>query len=611
MKLSASLLSVAAVMLILFPLAAKLSAEQSKAEEKQVTELENQYLKYRDRLLKRYDPLVASITQVETGYVSALTPRPASAQAATTNAQPTELSLWWGGKAKQRINDNLSGLDENINSLFTKAIHYSSQIRVFSDLPLIRNTSIQEAEGPFDFRLFADGSLADIDEPVGDELRTGGPLRYEEQSKGIEYGVRKKFITGTEVEINQRIGDMNTNSIYFNPEDQARTGTHLIIRQPLLKGFGIAYQESPIQLAIIDHAISESELQRQVESHLLEVARAYWGLYLERALFLQKKRLAEKTGDILKQMEGRSSVDVTPSLLARARSLVKAHDLGALQAEYAMRNAQSRIISLINDPSLITGNGVELITSQQPLSTRPENDFSEIVHTALLNRPEIAQGIRQIQAADIRQARSKNELRPNLDFVFDTYVKGLDGDFNYSGAYSDQFDEGSPSYLVGLHFEYPLGNNSAEARNLRKRIETRQLLSQLDVNVEHVLLEVQVTHREMMKYYESMLASHQIMLSDQQEIKEILETIDYNLSQGQPYGDMLYRLMDASERLTESEEIVARSEMIYNLSLYSLYRAMGILVSHSDIGFTLEEGDDDLPVIKLKTFAELSEKQTK
>jgi len=575
------------------------AAETVDQKEQTESELESEYNEFREQLFKRYESIVDKIDQAEQGYISVFAADKAAADSLSYSSVPQEFDPWWRSDVKQRLNFNLKGLEEDVSSLFTKAMQYSSQVKVFADLPLIRETTIREADGPFDFRLFADGRFADLDEPVGDDLRTGGPLRYEEQSKSVEYGLKKKFITGTEVELKQRIGDMDTNSIYFNPEEQARTGTHLIIRQPLLKHFGIGYQETPIQLAELDFAISNDELQRQVESHLLEVVRAYWGLYLERTLFLQKRRLAERTNKILTQMQGRSEIDVQPSLLARAKSLVGAHKLGAIQAEYAMRNAQSRIRALVNDPAFLTEGGVELVTRQLPVMQRPDSSFDNVLATALRNRPEIAQGVRHIQAAVLREKRSKNELRPDLDLFVDTYVKGLEGDYDYGEAYSNQFSDGNPSYIFGVHFEYPLGNNGAGARHMRKRIEMRQMLHQLDVTVENVLLEVQVSHREMDKYYESVIQSYQIMNSDKEEISELKARIDYLLTQGEPYGDMLYRLMDASERLTRSEQFFAKSELTYNLALYNLYRAMGILVSESDIVFTRDEDEDDLPVLRV------------
>ena len=457
------------------------------------------YEQLRARLFKRYTPVLEQMEQAATGYTSIFASGSKSALSIVADGIPEGFVPWWQSQVNTRINAAVDGISTDVTSLFSRTLKHSSQIKVFSDLPLIRKTTIQEAEGPYDFRLFAEGKLSDLDEPVGDELQTGGPLRYEENSKNIEYGVRKRFLTGAEIELKQNIGDMDTNSIYFNPEEQARTGTYLTITQPLLKRFGIAYNRSPVDLAGIDYSVAQEELRRNVESHLLEVSRAYWGLYLERSLLVQKTRLASKSLEIYEQMKQRTGMDVPPSLLARSKSLVSAHELAAMQAEYAMLNAQSRIRALVNDPELLSVNGVEMVTSQLPHNTSFEIQFDDALLTTLNNRPEVAQAIKHIQSAYLRLERSKNELLPDLDLFFQTHLKGLEGDYQYGTAYANQFDEGDPSYVAGLRFEFPLGNNGAEARNLRKKLEIRQLLHQLDTTVENVLLETQVSYRELEK----------------------------------------------------------------------------------------------------------------
>ena len=555
------------------------------------------YKKLREKLFQRYTPLVERMEQAENSYISVFSDKSGKSTIGA-GAIPDKYSPWWQNRINKRLSKG-SAVATDVTSLFTRTLKYSSQIKVFSDLPLIRETTIQEAEGPFDFRLFAEGRLTDLNEPVGDDLKTGGPLRYKETSKNIEYGIRKKFLTGTEVELKQNIGNLDTNSTYFNPIDQARAGTYLTVKQPLLKQFGITYNEAPINLAIIDHSIAGEELRRNVESHLLEVSRAYWGLYLERSLLLQKKQLAEKSRKIYQQMRRRTGVDVPPSLLARAKSLVSAHELAAMQAEFAMLNAQSRIRALVNDPELTGKSALELITRQLPSHKLFDISFDHALQTTLENRPEIAQAIQHIQSAYLRLQRSENELMPNLDLFFQTYVKGLEGDYEYGTAYSNQFDEGSPSYVAGLRFEYPLGNNGAEARNMRKKLEIRQLLHQLDTTVQNVLLEAQVSYRELEKNYRSMVQSYQIMRSDNEEVKSLLSRVDYLLDNHQQYGDVLYRLMDAHERLADSEKLFAKSELTYNYSLYNLYRAMGILVSKQQVVFekTIPEDEDSLPVM--------------
>jgi len=557
---------------------------------------EQDFDKLKKRLLNRYTPLIRRLENEEKNYVSMFSSGPNSGGQPEI---PETYQPWWFAQVHEDINPQVPNLETDISDLFSRALTHSSQIKVFQDLPLIRQTTIQEAQGEFDFRLFAEGRFTDLDEPVGDDLKTGGPLRYEEDSQSIEYGIKKKFITGTDVELKQSIGGMDTNSTYFNPHDQARTGTWLTIRQPLLKRFGIRYNETALRLAGIDTEVAREELRRNIESHLLEICRAYWGLYLERSLLVQKSRLAEKTAAYLEKMQQRASMDVSPSLLARARSLVAGHKLAAMQAEYAMLNAQSRIRALVNDPDLTGAATRELVTRQMPVNRLDNQPVESILTTALENRPEVVQAMRQIQSARLRLERADNETLPDLDLFFQTYVRGLDGDYSYDSAYSRQFDEGEPSFVGGLRIEFPLGNNSARARLARKKLEIRQLLHQLDTTVENVLLEAQVSYREMKKNYRSMAQGYQIMQADRQEIDALLARVDYLLAQNQPYGDVLYQLMDASERLARSEEQFTKSELTYNYSLYNLYRAMGILLSSRNLTIEETTGQDQLPLIRV------------
>ncbi|NNK58694.1 MAG: TolC family protein [Desulfofustis sp.] len=562
------------------------------------TEVDYQTLK--NHLLERYQPLVEQFATAESAQLKTIGPLPVKIEGAEAGADPYR--AWWSEQATAPLSGLSSVSEEDIAALFQRALAHSSQIKVFSDLPLIRRTTIQEAEGEFDVRGFADGRYSDIDEPVGDELKTGGPERYLEDSNRLDVGVRKNFSPGTEVELAQRFGSFDSNSTFLNPIEQGTSRTGLAITQPLLKGFGPRYNKTPIELAKVDFDGSSAELRRQLEGHLLEIARAYWGLYVERSIFLQKQRLAETTEEIYTKMEQRAEIDVQPSLLARARSQLLAHQLDADEARFAIFNAQSRIWALVNDAELVEANGIELITRQNPHHTLPQESMAIILAEALQNRPEVDQSILQIQSAVLRYHRSKNELLPDLDLYFETYVKGLEGDYDHSGAWDESWNEGDPSYHFGLHFEFPFGNNSAEGREVRKRLEIRQLLHQLDTAVSNILLEAQVSYREMLKSHMALERRFQVMQATEQEIDALLQRIDIMLTQNQDYGTILYQLLDAMERLNEAEIDFSASELTYNLSLYQLERAQGVLLSKKDIAIE-EVKDDGLPryLISVKT----------
>lgn len=568
------------------------------AAQTQAIDLQAQYPELKEKLLDRYQPTIEKLASAEKVYESRIDQAFSSDAEFQRDSLPENYQPWWADQVRREMGGSGTVAEENVEKLFVSALKYSSQIKTFSDLPLIRETTIQEAGGPYDFRIFAEGKYDNLNEPVGDILRTGGADRYKQYSRSIGAGIRKKFMLGTEVELKQSLEGIDTNSIYFTPEDQSWARTRLILRQPILRGAGVKYNESVIELARVDHSISEAELRRQVESHLLEISRAYWGLYLERSVLLQKKKLAEETEKIYWKMKGRTGLDVLPSLLARARSQVVARQLGAIEAEYAMRNAADRIRALVNDPALIRSEGLEIVTQQMPKHELDSLEMADALHSALENRPEVEQGVKQIQAAAMRLMRSDKEVLPDLDFFFETYIIGLHGDYKYGNAYGRQFDTGKPSYSLGLRFEYPLGNNGAEARQLRKRLEVRQLLNQLDTTVQNVFLEVQVSFREMIKNHKEMVRRYQVMEFTAEEIRALVDRIDFLLAENEAYGNVLYQLMDALDRMIEAEVTFAKSELTYNLSLYNLNRVMGILVSVNNIRIT-EETEDDLPVIRL------------
>ncbi|PIE59038.1 MAG: hypothetical protein CSA33_00255 [Desulfobulbus propionicus] len=539
-------------------------------------------------LLKRYEPLVKDFSSSEQGAM----------QTITLPEEESTLESWW----RESVKTPLTGMQDytalNMSNLYATTLDNSSQIKVFSALPLIRKTTIQEADGVFDTSLYLTGKYNSINEPVGDELKTGGPDRYEEKSGSLSLGLERKFLTGTKVALEHTFESYDSNSEYLDPEDQGISKTSATLTQPLLQGIGPDYNGAVEELAKIDYASSENELRRQIDSHLLEVTRSYWGLYMERSIYLQKQQLANKAAEIVAQMEERKDIDIEPSLLIRAKSQMFAHQLEADEAKFAILNAQSRIWALTNSPAFVNGSGLEYVTVEEPRHGLPQESMEAIFMTALRKRPEVEQSVRQLQSALWRHYRARNELLPQLDLFLQTYVKGLEGDYDHDGAYQDSWDEGNPSYSVGLRFGFPLMNNAAKAREMRKKLEIRQLQSQLDTTVANILLEAQISYREMVKYNMAMKRRYTVVETTKKEVENLTSRIDYLILQKQEYGGILYRLLDALERLNQAEKEFSASELTYNLALAQLQSAKGTLVE--DSGVVIEETEENgYPVIKI------------
>lgn len=488
---------------------------------------------------------------------------------------------WWDGEVVKPLADESNkAVSLTIAEMFDRALANSNQIKVFADLPLIRDTAISEAEGRFDPRIFAEGEYRSLSEPVGSTLQTGGADRYKEDEFSLNAGVKQQIVTGGEVTLSQRLGYTNSNSSYFIPEDQASTELQLSIRQPLLQGFGVDYTLAAVRIATLDRNVAVAEFQRQVEQHLLEVVRNYWTLYYLRANLLQQERLVSDTDRVLRELRGRAAIDVLPSDIAQAAAALSKQKAQLVRIRAGIDDAEARLATLLSDAGL-AASGTEILPAQAPLTTFVGSALEDVGALAIENRPEVKQVVGQLQAAVLRRDVAESDLLPTLDLIARTYVSGLSGDYDTTQAFGNQFDEGRPSYAVGFYFEIPFDNTTDEAVYTRRRLELRQLENQVRTTTETVLLEAQVAVREVRTAYNEMMANKDSMEAADREVRQLRAR---GLGGGSESGSAyLNTLLDSLEKRTAAEEAYMRSVVAYNVALFTVERAAGTLLSVRNI----------------------------
>ncbi|MEQ1851879.1 MAG: hypothetical protein ABMA01_09845, partial [Chthoniobacteraceae bacterium] len=101
------------------------------------------------------------------GQVSKISPKPR--RFATTPAPekiPGDFAPWWIRGQANSIGKRTHRQDITLEDLYLRAIRNSTQIRVFGDLPVIRETGIQEAKGAFDTNTFLKSQFDRTNDPV-------------------------------------------------------------------------------------------------------------------------------------------------------------------------------------------------------------------------------------------------------------------------------------------------------------------------------------------------------------------------------------------------------------------------------------------------------------
>lgn len=513
---------------------------------------------------------------------------------------PEDFAPWWIRGQDNTIGATGSSQAVTIDDLYARALRFSSQIRVFSDLPLIRETGIREAAGAFDTNAYLQGKFDRTNDPVGNTLTTGGASRFQQDEWSFEAGAKKKFITGTEVTVAQQLSRTDNNSIYFTPNPQSKATLSLSVVQPLLKGAGVGYNRSIMQIARLDSDIAMQEFIRQSESHLLEITRTYWALYAARVTYLQKTRLVSDTARVTDELRARQKMDAGQSQLFRAESALASRRSDLVRAEAAVRNAQDRLRALTNDPALLSAANTELIPRDRLVLTSSPFDAQEAARAALQTRPEISQAFLQLRAAALRENMQRNELMPELNLVLQGSLGGLAAD-DYSSAYNRQYDTGSPGWGAGFVFSIPLENNIARARLARRRLELRQLVDQVRTTIDTILLEVKISAREVATAYRETQAKYAAVKA----FTEDIDTLQARRSL-QAIGDdaamagYLGTLLDSQDRRANAEEEFIRAAANYQIAIVNLERAKGRLLTYSDITVVRTRDDTGLPRLRLE-----------
>ena len=232
-------------------------------------------------------------------------------------------------------------------------------------------------------------------------------------------------------------------------------------------------------LAELDVQAARDEVVAELQKHLVDVTQAYWELYLRRTNRLQKERHCERAVEILQRLEDRLSVDAVQSQVLAARAAVTTRQAELNRAAMAVRNAESRIRTLVSAPRLFAETQTELIPASGPQNDLCAVMFRDALVTAMSHRPEVDRALLATKSAGVRLQMSEKELLPALNLVLETYVAGLEGRSLIGRAITNQFSTGEPGYTAGLTFEVPLGNRAARARYDRRQLELHQVTNEL------------------------------------------------------------------------------------------------------------------------------------
>ena len=507
---------------------------------------------------------------------------------ASNASAPTQTVVqpWWDTHVGSSLRSQ-QPIEADIHTILYLAIHHSKSIKVAKRDPLIRETAINEADSNFDWVRYLDTAWNDTSEPTSTTLQAGGlETRLIDTTFLGTAGVRKRTRYGGQLDISQRFGWQDNNSTFFTPADQATSQFTLSFTQPLLRGRGYAFNNSLVFLAQLDTEVAQNEFLAVLQDELLEIVRAYWSLYQERAFLAQQMRLFLKTQQIYQTLGARQVVDTQRTQLVTASSALESRRADLIRARTAVTNAETRLRGLLNAPELSNSDVKELIPSEIPTIDFMDADLQAEIQSAIRNRPEALAALRQVRAGSIQLGIAQHELLPALNLVTQLYANGLRGNSEFRNAFSDQFSVGRPSYSIGFQYELPVGNRLAKARLCRRKHELARLKDEYSRALEAIQTEVDIAVREINTSYQEIGAKSRALQAAEAEATTIEQRWKRAMDGSGSASLNLESLLRAMERVTDAEREYVTSILTYNLASVNLKRANGTLLQSENVSIS-------------------------
>ena len=514
----------------------------------------------------------------------------------------SDTATWWKPLVLSPIYSSGSNQPVDTNSLVYGTLQNSPRIRAISLNPLIRELQVIEADSDFDAISFIRSQFEDRVDPIGNVLSGVPDGILKDNIWSGEFGIRRKLRTGATYELGQTLGFKNSNSNFFVPQDQGTATLALNVTQPLLRGRGRYYNQSQILIAQSASGAAWDTFSAELQEEIQETVRAYWQLYFDRSVYLQKKKNVERGINVLQILEGRRELDSLPSQITRARSAVKLRKTDLANCLRDIRDSETELRRLTAERGWQASQHMEMLPTESPSSEGIEIGLEQVVYTALEHRPEIQETMARAKIACIQRDVSENELLPELSFLMGTYVSGLKGESQLGQAIQDQFGEATPGYSFGLEFELPIRNRAARSRYAQRQLALTKIRAEVDETMQNVIAESQVSLRRVSSAKETLAAALQAIEAAHDDLEqnyhrwEVFALVEGDFADGQTPTTALDQLLDSQERLTAAELVYTQSELELKTAEVELQRTMGTLLIHENVSYC-KSYDCDVPEI--------------
>lgn len=526
---------------------------------------------------------------------------------------PNELTLRYGGELgndinlQDEINVNLIDLDAlrirlredvadqqfnlSLQECILIALDENMDIQISEIEPLKSDESIYAAKGEFDPFIRGSAFYSRANQSQSQQVVAFGGIESVQSFDTVTNATfAGKLHLGTQYSLSW---DMAKSESTFSNFVEEYSGTLTMqLTQPILRGFGNKYNKVRIAVARNSRIATEAQLRLTVLSTVAEVIKAYWDLVGAMENLKVQSEALDNAERLLKVNETR-------------REIGTAADIEVLQAKAGVATRQSQYISArqnISDASNFLKNLLNLrdgdrfskaliIPIDRPNPRDPaefdtaayEERVASSIDLALAKRPEITIRQMEIDNAALEEYRTRKEMMPQLDLVYQYTTGGRD--HKLRETLTGIRDRQDYAYSYGVQASIPILNRAARGSYQRARLAKRQAELTLDQARQQLMLNVNLAA--------SRVASNAILVeSNKQATRLQIANVAAEEKRLQLGVTTSWQVLQIQQDLTTAQVQELISNIEYEKSLVELQLAEGTILENLNIEIKTPEAED-------------------
>ena len=437
-------------------------------------------------------------------------------------------------------------------------------------------------------------------------VTAGGQSVNVGDSRVANFGIQQGFVTGGTATLgfNNTSSTTNNANAIFLPS--YNSGLSLQATQPLLQGFGLAYNTRNLRVAKNNLRLTDYQFEQQLNTTLNTVISTYWNL-VSSALAVD---VAQQTLDEAQHLlsDNKKQLDIgtmAPLDVLQAQQQVSNSETSLITAQTAVEQLEVSLKNLISRNGLANASlaDVHVIPTDRITvpAVEPIQPVQDVVAKALDHRPELAQQRLQLENSKINLTGSKNALLPTLNAVGNVSNPGAGGVFNttpqinpltgqiiprtepnpdliggYSNILRQVFGVPTVNYTVGVQLNIPLRNRSAQAAYIQQGLQLRQSelnvqkeTNQIRMDVQNALIAVKNARARYQSAATASAVAQQVLDAEQKK---------YELGASTSYAVVQHQVDLANARQTEVGAISA-----YAQAKLQLDQATGTILENNNV----------------------------